>query len=300
MMKNDREINQNNLITKEVDFDGATLMAVQDTNTEKIFVGVKWICDGLGLSQGQIKSERQKLQTDLVLSKGGRNFVLPTKGGKQEVLCIDVKLLPLWLAKISITPNMQKTNPELVDNLIKYQLKAADVLAKAFLNKPNIPQEFMDRIPKTYGDALILCGEVMNENDALQENIKLLENENKQILPKAISWELFTETDDSLYSIREFANLANVGLGQNKMYEVMRDMKLISPKSTLPYQPFVDKGFFKTKQVMCPDGKHRPQLFITSKGMGDVLEKLYHDKNINLEKLNEAKENVLKSVVDKN
>ena len=298
-MKNDREINQNNLITKEVDFDGATLMAVQDTNTEKIFVGVKWICDGLGLSQGQIKSERQKLQTDLVLSKGGRNFVLPTKGGKQEVLCIDVKLLPLWLAKISITPNMQKTNPELVDNLIKYQLKAADVLAKAFLNKPNIPQEFMDKIPKTYGDALILCGEVMNENDTLQKNIKLLENENKQILPKAVSWELFTETD-GLYSIRAFAQMANIGLGQNKFYNLMRDMKLISKKSTLPYQQFIDMGILRTKMVMCPDGNQREQCFITTKGMDYVLGKLYKSDGINLKKLNEAKENLLKSVADKN
>ena len=165
---------------------------------------------------------------------------------------------------------MQKTNPELVDNLIKYQLKAADVLAKAFLNKPNIPQEFMDKIPKTYGDALILCGEVMNENDTLQKNIKLLENENKQILPKALSWELFTETD-GLYSIRAFAQMANIGLGQNKFYDLMRDMKLISKKSTLPYQQFIDMGILRTKKVMCPDGNQREQCFIPYSDVNNIM-----------------------------
>jgi hypothetical protein len=48
-----------------------------------------------------------------------------------------IDFLPLWLAKISITPKMKKNNPELVEKLIQYQLKAKDVLAAAFL-----PQQY--------------------------------------------------------------------------------------------------------------------------------------------------------------
>ena len=40
--------------------------------------------------------------------------------------------MTLWLAKISLTPAMQKKNPEAVQKLLKYQLEAADVLHKAF------------------------------------------------------------------------------------------------------------------------------------------------------------------------
>jgi len=50
-----------------------------------------------------------------------------------------------WLAKISITPKMQKENKEVMNKLIEYQLKAKDVLAKAFL--PNIEtfiQDYLD------------------------------------------------------------------------------------------------------------------------------------------------------------
>ena len=150
------------LAIKDVEFNGATLRAAQDTENI-IWVGVAWICQGLGLTKGQMQNERKKIQTDEVLSQGERNFVLPTEGGNQESLCIKLDFLPLWLAKISITPTMKRENPQLVENLITYQLKAKDVLAEAFLyNKeetaPNILkyEQKIDRleskIDKMYDD----------------------------------------------------------------------------------------------------------------------------------------------------
>lgn len=117
---------------KLVDFNGSELLAVKMSDG-KIYAGVKWVCEGIGLSEGQIKHERKKIQEDLVLSKGGRNFILPTKGGMQEVLCIELEYLPLWLAKISITSKMQSESPWTVRRLVEFQLKAKDVLAEAFL-----------------------------------------------------------------------------------------------------------------------------------------------------------------------
>jgi hypothetical protein len=127
------EIIMQGLTVKDVEFNGAVLRVAQVENI--IWVGVKWVCDGLGLSEGQIKRERKRLQEDLVLSKGGRNLVLPTNGGNQDVLCLMLDFLPLWLAKINITPTMKRENPALTENLIEYQLKAKDVLAEAFLPK---------------------------------------------------------------------------------------------------------------------------------------------------------------------
>jgi hypothetical protein len=45
---------ETNLMIKEVDFNGANLLAAQD-NDGKIFVGVSYICNGIGLSDGQMK-----------------------------------------------------------------------------------------------------------------------------------------------------------------------------------------------------------------------------------------------------
>ena len=123
----------NELVVKDVEFNGAWLKAVQDVQ-KIIWVGVRWVCEGIGMTEGQTKNERKRLQNDIVLCKGGRNFVLPTSGGEQNTLCLNIEYLPLWLAKISITPKMKKETPELVEKLVLYQIKAKNVLAAAFLS----------------------------------------------------------------------------------------------------------------------------------------------------------------------
>lgn len=119
------------LITKEVQFNGSTLMAVQ-TEDGKIHVGVRWICQGLGLNDNQRIAQAKKIREDIVLSKGVIKKLLPTSNGKQEVLCIELDFLPLWLAKINANII---DDPVVQDNLVDYQINAAKVLAKAFVRE---------------------------------------------------------------------------------------------------------------------------------------------------------------------
>lgn len=123
---------ENELEIKRVPFMGAELMAARDTDGQ-IWAGVWWMCDGIGLSKGQMQNERTRIHNDKVLSQGERNLVLPTRGGNQETLCLKLDFVPLWLAKISITPSMEAETPELADRLEQYQLRAKDTLAEAFL-----------------------------------------------------------------------------------------------------------------------------------------------------------------------
>lgn len=125
---------ENELAVKNVDLFGDSIAVAQDKEG-KIWAGVKWFCDGLGLSEGQTKSERKKIQEDMVLSKGTKFHPLGTDNANSDVLCLQLDYIPLWLAKISITPNMKENNPDLVEKLINYQLKAKDVLAAAFLTQ---------------------------------------------------------------------------------------------------------------------------------------------------------------------
>jgi len=137
------------LEVKMVPFMGAELVAVRDEDGQ-IWAGVRWMCEGIGLSEGQTKNERLKIQKDKVLSKEGQNFILPTNGGMQETLCLKLDFVPIWLAKISITPTMERETPELADRLEQYQLHAKDVLAAAFLpaiygtgDKPAVQQRVL-------------------------------------------------------------------------------------------------------------------------------------------------------------
>lgn len=151
---------------KRVPFMGCELMAAKaDDGT--IYAGVSYICNGMGMSEGQVKAERVRIRNDSVLSKGGRNFVLPSGGGSQETLCLELDYLPLWLAKISITPTMKAENPQLAERLVQYQLKAKDALAAAFLPKR----------PNTMAEQLLAQAQLMVEQE---RRIKALEVSNAE------------------------------------------------------------------------------------------------------------------------
>ena len=156
----------NELEIKRVPFLGAELMAARDESGQ-IWAGVRWMCDGLGLSKGQMQRQVTNISGDKVLSKGVANLQLPTSGGRQSVLCLKLDFVPLWLAKISITPTMESDNPELADRLEQYQLRAKDVLAAAFL--PSVHKE-----PKSAMELLRLQSQAMFE---LDERVSVLENQ---------------------------------------------------------------------------------------------------------------------------
>lgn len=176
----------NGLAIKDVQFNGATLRAAQDAENI-IWVGVRWVCEGLGLSKGQMQNERKKIQTDEVLFQGKRNFVLPTEGGNQDVLCLQLDFLPLWLAKIHVTPKMRRENPMLADRLVIYQIKAKDILAAAFLDKNalvpqvdysqqianlrNTIEEMRQENQKMYKDISTLVNIILDWKESAKNNI---------------------------------------------------------------------------------------------------------------------------------
>lgn len=185
----------NSLIVKQVNFNGDNLLAVKDNETGKIHVAVYYVCKALRLTEGQMKNERIRIQQDLVLSKGGRKIILPTNGGLQETLCIELDFLPLWLAKINV--NIM-CDSEVQCKLIEYQLKVKDVLAAEFIG--HVP-----KLPATYAEALRELADKVDEN--LQ-----LKAENAELKPAADLGNAI-RSNDGLIIIRDFVKvLANVGI----------------------------------------------------------------------------------------
>ena len=195
------------LAIKDVQFNGATLRAAQDAENI-IWVGVRWICQGLGLSEDRIKYERKKIQKDLVLVQGVKFYPLGSGNSDTEMLCLKLDFLPLWLAKISITPTMKTENPQLVENQIEYQLKAKDVLASAFLNKDaiipvenysqqiadlqNIIMEMRQENQKMYKDMSALANIILDWKESIEKN-----GLTKPALPEVSttsSWKSWKET----------------------------------------------------------------------------------------------------------
>lgn len=215
------------LAIKDVRFNGTTLRAAQDAENI-IWVGVAWVCQGLGLSNDRMKYERKKIQKDLVLVQGVKFYPLGTDDANSDVLCLKLDFLPLWLAKISITPTMKRETPQLVDNLIEYQLKAKDVLAAAFLNKNALtPQgDYIEQITKLQ----IAIEEMRHENQKMYKDMSALANimldwkesfeKNISVKPALSDANIYSSWKDTMYQKmdRICANTTKFG----KRSDVMR------------------------------------------------------------------------------
>lgn len=150
-----------------VEFQGAEIMAIK-ADDGKVYAGVRWICDGLGLTEGQRKNQMTKILEDVVLRRGGRKMVLPTTGGQQEVLCISVDYLPLWLAKINANII---SDPEVQERLVEYQLRAKDALANAFVTVQR-PTSVQTVPPITHVEALLQAVQILHEHDKKLQRIE--------------------------------------------------------------------------------------------------------------------------------
>jgi len=104
-------------------------------NDKVVWGVVAQICKNIGLSEKQKDRQVMNIKNDIVLKDGCENLPLIYESQVRNVLCIKNDYIPLWLAKISITPTMKRENPDAVDKLVRYQLKAKDVLADYFLHR---------------------------------------------------------------------------------------------------------------------------------------------------------------------
>lgn len=163
-----------NLAVKEVEFNGDPLMTCKNEESEKVYVGVSWICNGIGFNKNQKDRQVKNIQEDMVLKQGCVKFDAGVFDANNETLAIELDFLPLWLAKVSITPKMKEENPFLVNKLVEYQLKAKDVLAQAFVKNNEMSNEL------TFLQGLL---DKMKDNELkLKElEVKGMETDNKVI-----------------------------------------------------------------------------------------------------------------------
>lgn len=131
----------NTMETKKIKFYDDTLFGIKD-ETGKVWLAIAHTCKELGFNERRVRQQGEKIRSDKVLSKGVRIFGLPTNGGIQDTFCIEERLVPLWLAKISLTNKMEKDIPNIVEKLETYQLEAADVLHKAFYESEEQKETF--------------------------------------------------------------------------------------------------------------------------------------------------------------
>lgn len=112
-------------------FYGDEIIAVQ-SNDASVFVVFSLLCSNLNLER---TSQARRVQRHEVLREGFLSLPVQTEGGVQQMQCLRLDLLPLWLSGIQAS----RVKEELREKLIRYQREAAFVLWEAF--KPQIFRE---------------------------------------------------------------------------------------------------------------------------------------------------------------
>lgn len=152
---------------KEIPFNGSTLLGVKDSSGQ-VWLAVKKACLDIGLTEGQADRQVKNMQNDLIFSNSVVGLNVKFDGQVRKVICISEKFVTLWLAKISLTPTMQKKNPDAVQKLLQYQLEAANVLHKAFYETEEQKSTFHSRMGLE-GRIEIMTVQINNMESILEE-----------------------------------------------------------------------------------------------------------------------------------
>jgi phage antirepressor YoqD-like protein len=178
---------------------------------------------------------------------------IQTGSGVQGVALINGKLAMQWLAKDN--PELLVAMGEVGWNVYCHKVAGYQVTTSAVQHK----------IPQTYAEALLEAGRLALENERLSAKIE-------QDAPLVAYAEAVQCSDDSL-ELNEYAKL--IGTGRTRLFRLMRDLGVIMQSSTLPYQRWLDAGYFELDQeVSMADGKLRPFARVTGKGQVWLKQKI--------------------------
>ena len=127
-------------------------------------------------------------------------------------------------------------------------------------------------IPQTYSEALMLAA---NQAKQIEAQTKQLEEQK----PKVEFFDQVTDSKDAI-DMAACAKTLNIGIGRNRLFEFLRT-KCILDRHNLPYQRYVDLGYFRTieQKYMKPDGTNciNIKTIVYQKGM-DYIRKLLTNK----------------------
>lgn len=126
-------------------------------------------------------------------------------------------------------------------------------------------------IPQTLSEALYLAA----------SQAKQIEEQNKQLEEQKPKVEFFNQVTDSTDAVdmKECAKILNMGIGRNRLFEFLRSRAILDRKN-LPYQSFIDRGYFRTVETSYTkaDGTNciNIKTVVYQKGL-DYIRKIYKE-----------------------
>jgi len=160
---------------------------------------------------------------------------------------------------------------------IKLEMEKNPSLEQSFKVKTNLEkklliQQAMNFLNEEVEELRLYVSEIKTQN-------KELYIENNQLKPKAEFFDAVTESKDCI-DMGNVAKLLNKKIGRNKLFQFLRDKKVLMRDNT-PYQNYIDRSYFRVieSKFNKPDGTVHINLktLVTQKGV-NFLNKII-DKN---------------------
>jgi len=127
------------------------------------------------------------------------------------------------------------------------------------------------QIPQTFAEALRLAADLAEQKDQLQQ-------QNAIMAPKAEFFDAVADSKDAI-AIGEAAKVLNIGIGRNRLFDFLRKKKVLM-KDNLPYQEYIDRGYFRTieQKYQTPEGETKISIktLVYQKGL-DYIRRLFQD-----------------------
>lgn len=124
-------------------------------------------------------------------------------------------------------------------------------------------------VPKTLPEALRAYADEVERRELAESQVALL-------APKADFFDAVADSKDAI-PIGEAAKVLNMGIGRNKLFQVLRGKKILM-RSNVPYQEFIDRGYFRVieQKWTTPEGETRISIktLVYQKGLDFIRRQL--------------------------
>ena len=158
-----------------------------------------------------------------------------------------------------------------------YSLVLSSKLPTAKEFKRWVTSEVLPSIRKTGSYTMELPHDYLSALEALVTTEKarqLAESQVKLMQPKADFYDTVASSE-SLLSMADVAKVLDMGIGRNKLYKLLRDRGILQD-TNVPYQRFVDAGYFKLVESTYVAGENQvvaTTTYVRQKGV-DYIRKL--------------------------